>query len=276
MKKILLMIVFILMLSLSACQMATEFQEEGTGDHQTTLSESLSPVRKIIYKVEMKMNVSNLETAIAALRAILESDEWFDYENIQTSIATFKVRVKTERLDAFVAAIKGTRTLSSYSKVGTDVSLQYQSAADKILNYQAQYARLLELYENASLSDMIVINQQLSLLEINIAKEQGILNQFDSLADYSEVSITLYASALQTQSPFINRLGGAFVSGFEGLLWFFDRLLIAIATILPFVIVFVPTGFGIYFLAKYLNRRPQQTKKSNQTIPPKDNPKTNL
>lgn len=270
MKKILLMIVFVLMISLCACSQATNVPNEGAGDDQTTLQELTSPVRKIIYKVEMKMNVSNLDTAIASIRSYLESDEWFDYENIQTTSATFTVRIKTERLDAFVASIKGNRTPSYYSKVGTDVSLQYQSAADKILNYQAQYARLLELYENATLSDMIIINQQLSLLEVNIAKEQGILNQFDSLADYSEVDITLYASTIQTQSPFMNRLGSAFLSGWEGLLWFFDRIFIATATILPFVIVFVPSGFGLYYLSKYLNRLSLRSKKNHPTLPPDD------
>lgn len=275
MKKIPLVIGFVLLISLTACSQNTNLLDEGAGDNQTTLQESTSPVRKIIYEVEMKMNVSHLDTAISTIRSNLESDEWFDYESIQTTSATFKVRIKTDRLDAFVTSIKGTRTLSYYSKVGTDVSLQYQSAADKILNYQAQYARLLELYENASLSDMIVINQQLSLLEVNIAKEQGILNQFDSLADYSEVTITLYASALQTQSPFINRLGSAFVSGFEGLLWFFDRIMIAAATILPFVIVFVPSGFGIYYLTRYFNRQSQRSKKNNPNNPPNNISKPN-
>jgi hypothetical protein len=256
MKRYVLLFLFLLVLALTAC--ASNQDEMPNNEHEggdATLLDT-SPVRKIIYEVEMSMNVKQLDDAIDGLRALVETDEWFDYENISTHNASFIIRIKTERLDRFILDVKGNQALNRFSKVGTDVSLNYQDASDKILNYQAQYNRLLELYETASLSEMITINQQLSQLEVNIAREQGIINQFDSLADYSKVRITYYASSVVTKSPFINRLGQAFVDGFNGLIAFFDGLLIVIATIIPFAIVFVPATYGVIKLSKRYNQRP--------------------
>jgi hypothetical protein len=256
MNKILLVILIVTILLLSACSAQEDYeQNEETFMNEVELLDTTVPERKIIYEVNMSMNVRDLEEAIDELRTFIESDEWFDYESISTRSASFVVRIKTERLDNFIETLKGNQTLNSFSKIGTDVSLSYQDASDKILNYQAQYDRLLELYETASLAEMITINQQLSQLEVNIAKEQGIINQFDSLSDYSEVNISFYESVVITQSPFFNRLGSAFVNGFEGLIAFFDGFLIVIATIIPFAIVFVPAGYGIYKLAKLKNKR---------------------
>jgi hypothetical protein len=256
MKKYVLMFLILFVLMLSACASNEDYEpNEQTELENGTLLDTTAPVRKIIYEVEMSMNVKILDDAINDLRALVETDEWFDYENISTNTASFILRIKTERLDSFINDVKGNQTLNRFSKVGTDVSLNYQDASDKILNYQAQYDRLLELYQTASLSEMITINQQLSQLEVNIAREQGIINQFDSLADYSKVRITYYASSVVTKSPFINRLGQAFVNGFDGLISFFDGLLIATATIIPFAVVFVPAIYGFIKLSKRINHR---------------------
>lgn len=266
MKKYVFLIFIFLSILLNACSANQEdvgYQE--TLNNEVELLDTTIPLRKIIYEVEMSMNVRNLENAIDDLRLLIESDEWFDYESISTHSASFIVRIKTERLDDFIDSVKGNQTLNRFSKIGTDVSLSYQDASNKILNYEAQYARLLDLYETANLSEMITINQQLSQLEVNIAREQGNINQFDSLADYSEVRITYYASAVTSKSPFINRIGSAFVSGFDGLISFFDGLLIVIATIIPFAVVFIPTGYGMYRLYKHMNQKHVHKKTKDHT-----------
>ncbi|MDO9629776.1 MAG: DUF4349 domain-containing protein [Acholeplasmataceae bacterium] len=225
------------------------------------LGNGTSPTRKIIYKAELTIFTNRFDDAVDYVSGLLLSDEWFDNETVSERRATFVLRIKTERLDEVLEDIRSSYPVRDYAKSATDVSLAYQDASDKITALQLQKTRLLELYETASLSDMITINTQLSSIEIEIAKLQGTLNQFDSLVDYSVVEIYIYSSAVASRLPFFNRVGLAFENGFLAVVAILDGIVIALATLLPIAIVFVPSGYGIYRLVKYVNKR-KKTKKT--------------
>lgn len=196
------------------------------------------PARKIIYTVDISFDVRNLEESSQVLESLIEADEWFDEEILNSSTHYYVIRIKTDRLDDFIAALEDVFTLRSFEKVATDISLEYQDATNRILSLEAQLSRLLDLYDQANMSEMIMINEQVSDIEVELQQLHGTLNQFDSLVDYSEVTLRFYGSTIVSQSPFINRLGNAFVNGFNALLIFFDRLAIVFATILPFLGLF--------------------------------------
>jgi len=243
-------IVMILVLLFGCSEQPTPGGTDQDFDDIVAFADETSPERKIIYEVDIAFDVRDLETASDTLDGLLEADEWFDREVIMASYRSYVIRVKTERLDAFVEALQDAFTLRSFSKVGTDISLQYQDTTNAILSLEAQLARLLELYEQATLAEMIIINEQMSDVEVELASLQGTLNQFDSLAEYSEVTLSFYGSSVLTKSPFFNRLGNAFVDGFEGLLAFFDGLFIVLATVFPFLVIFVGAGVGIGLVLK--------------------------
>jgi len=219
------------------------------------LANGTSPTRKIIYEVELSIYTNQFDDAIEYVRGLLLSDEWFDKESVSERRATLILRIKTNRLDEVLTDIKSNYTVKDFEKSATDVSLAYQDASDKITALQLQHTRLLELYETASLSDMILINTQLSSIEVQIAQLQGTLNQFDSLVDYSVVEIEIYNSSIASRLPFFNRIGVALENGFHAVLAILDGLVIVLATLLPIAVVFVPSGYGIYRLVKYINKR---------------------
>lgn len=250
------LIVLTMLLVLVGCQNDEEMNyEPGNDDSEVVILADDIPNRKIIYEVDMTINVSNINDAINDLPSRLEADEWFDKETISGSNAYYTIRVKTERLDAFIDGLKEDYALNRFEKSGTDISLQYQDKSNRILAIEAQIARLNELYDSASLSDMIVINQQLSELEVELQRLNGELLVFDSLVDYSEVHLTIYGSQITTRSPFFNRLGQSFESGFVALIAFFDGLIMVVATILPFVVVFGGVGLGTVYLIKRHNKK---------------------
>lgn len=204
-------------------------------DDLEPLADETTPERKIVYEVDASYDVADLEEADAFVRAQMGTDEWFDREVVTATSRTYVARIKTERLDEFVAALRGEFTVRSYSKVGTDISLDYDDAANRILALEAQLARLLELYDAATIDEMIEINEQISDIEVELQELNGELNRFDSLVEYSEVTIKLYGSSVTTDSPFVNRFLNAFVDGFQALVGFFDGLLIVIAAVAPFL-----------------------------------------
>jgi len=233
-------------------------------DGITLLDVGSTPIRKIIYKAELTIYTTSLLQTIDAIYLLKEADEWFDYESISQTSATFILRVKTERLDDVLNTLKTEHNVRSSQKVGRDISLDYQDKTDKIAALVIQRDRLLELYEDATLTEMITINQQLSNIEIQIAQLQGTLNEFDSLVDYSELKIYIYQSTIATRSPFFPRIALAFENGLKAVVNILDGLAIGIVTLLPIAVVFVPAGYGIFKLNKAIKKR-IKTKKESET-----------
>lgn len=228
------------------------------------LEDEGTPERKIIYEVDAVYDVDDLDEAAVFLESILESDEWYDRETRQTSVFSFDVRVRTERLDLFLQALSEEFELMTFTKVGTDISLQYQDMTNRVLVLETQLARLLELYESASLSDMIVINREIAEIEVDLAQLEGSLNQFDSLVEYSEVHIHFYGDTLITRSPFFNRLWTTFVAGWEGVVAFFDGFFIVLAAVFPFAVVFGIPGTVIFLKIRKRNKQKLAELKSKQ------------
>lgn len=246
-----------MILMLSACSSNDYLgpEEEPMNGEDNLLLEG-TPERKIIYRVDASYDVSNINDAVDTLKGFVLEDEWFDQENLSTSYASFTIRIKTERLDAFMLDLKEAFQQRSYNKSGEDISLAYQDKTEKVLSLTLQQERLQALYDSASFSDMIIINKQLSDVEAELRKLEGELNVFDSLVEYSTVEVRLYGSIIITRSPFFNRLGNAFVNGAKGLLSFLDGLVIVVATIIPFAVVFVPAGyFGLKFYKSYQRKQ---------------------
>lgn len=252
-KSFLYIIIFFALFILVGCGAEYDGQlESGSPDNDSegiNLVEDL-PERKIIYSVDLSIYTKDLDESIETLKSSVNSDEWFDYENIRDRQATFKIRIKSDRLDDFIENIDDSFEVSFYSKTGQDITLQYLDTTNRIAALQAQYDRLVELYENASLNEMITINSRLGEIETELLELEGTLNTFDSLVDYSEVEVTIYQTTAASRSPFFNRLLNSFINGVNAVIAFFDFVLIALATVLPFAIVIVPSGLGIYFIVK--------------------------
>jgi hypothetical protein len=257
---------FFLIMGMTACNANMDFDDGGIGDDQNQIVRTANSVleRRIIYTVDSSYDVNDLNQSITTLKGLIHSDEWFDTERIGSTSANFTARIKTERLHAFIAALNDNFQVRSFSKTGQDISLQYQDKTNRITSLNLQITRLQALYEEASLAEMIAINQQLSNLEVELMGLQGELNLFDSLIEYSEVNIRLYGSSIVTRSPFINRLGNGFVNGFNAVIAVLDGLMIAIANMIPFVALFGPIGYGAYILRKKYKVRKKLKRESQK------------
>ncbi len=214
-----------------------------------------APERKIIYKVEASFDVKDLSDVSDNLHQMIESDEWFDQEEINDYGHSYVIRIKTERLDAFINDLKEAYQVRTYQKSATDVSLAYQDITNQIAALNAQLDRLLVLYDEASLSDMIQINQQISNIEVELQSLTGKINEYDSLIDYSEVTLTFYGSTVTTNAPFFNRVANGFINGLTALLSFLDGFVIVIVTIFPFLVLFGGIGYGGFVIYKKRKQR---------------------
>lgn len=135
-------------------------------DNQIDTGSESTPERKIIYSADVSLNVIEFDEQIAKIKASINSDEWFDTESVSSSYAFFVVRVKTERLDTFLAVI--TEGISSdamsLEKTATDISLTYQSKEDQITALNEEKTLLTTYLEDESIVPLDAIRR---IAEIN-------------------------------------------------------------------------------------------------------------
>lgn len=219
--------------------------------------------RKIIYKAHAKINTQNLPLAIEIIKENLQDDEWFDEERVSESSAYFVVRVKSARIDNFINAISESGKISNFEKRAIDVSLSYQDTTNQIASYEAERERLVELFEEATISDMIYINTRISQIDKELSVLKGTLAQYDSLIEYSEITLYLYQVGTLDDESFGSKIKNAFFGGWNALITFIKFVIIGVVAIFPFLVLFSVVGLGIYFPAKIYKKR-QINKKSNK------------
>jgi len=229
--------------------------EDSVNNDSTETNSEISN-RKIIYTATADITTDNLIETILLIKNNVNNDEWFDKESVSNGTAYFTVRVKSERIDAFMASIAKECTITNYNKTATDISMTYQDTENRIASLEAETARLNVLYESASISEMITINKRLSEINLQLGSLNGTLNRYDSQIEYSEVTLTIREEATPAAKlSFGQRLGNLFKNAWKALGTFLQWILFAIVAIFPFVIVIGPISVGIYFLVRFINKK---------------------
>ena len=201
--------------------------------------------RKIIYYINTNLEVKYIDDAIEAITNAKRTDEWFESMNISSSSATIVVRVKSDRVEQFKEALGNIGTISNYKLKATDVSLDYAGTQEQIAAYEAERARLIALYENASISDMIEINRRIGEIDTKLQRLNRQKNEYDSLIYYSSFTINLYGEEVVKSQNFVTKIKNAFLGGLKVFVTFWQYVFLAILAILPFAAVIV-AGFFIY------------------------------
>lgn len=224
----------------------------------TSESGEASPDRKIIYTASTRLTVENIKEASSAVRAKLNADEWIESSSIENSYARFVFRIKSSRLESFLNELEGIGEVSSTSISSDDVSLSYYNNTVRKATLEAEQTRLISLMGEASVSEIITINKRLSEIETELKRIEGTLKNYDSLVDYSTVTVNIYTKTTVQKETF----GSKLLDSMEGGLKFAEALVIFLLTALPFIIVIG----GIVVLVIYLVKRHKKIK-SGELIP---------
>lgn len=227
-----------------------ENQENDFSEDEETL-----PTRKIIYTASCHISTKDLQDTTTKIKRSLEADEWIDYERHNNQNVYLIIRVKSARLDTFVESFSEYGDIGNFSKEAKDISLAYQNNTNKIASLEAEHARLVILYANSGISDMITINKRISEIELELDRLSGILNQYDSLIEYSTVNITIYEHAIIKETTFSQAIKKAFNGGFNALVSLLRYVVLALSAIIPFLIIIVPVGGIAFFYSKYKKKK---------------------
>jgi hypothetical protein len=248
-------------------------EEESGGAGETVDSESamLEPVeeRKIIYYGNIEAQTENFDEDYNSILAKLNEyggyvesssvsgtkpEEWQDTGRS----AQMTLRIPSDKFDEFMVFMGEMGETISSSVSGKDISLEYFDIETKLKTLRTREDRLEALLEKAAtLEDIISLEQALADVSYEIQSLEMSLRDYDSLIDYSSVTIYLQEVQVITEvtpsSP--KTLGERISSGFYSVLNVLadigEGLLVFLIAGSP---VLVPLG-AIIFLIVFFTKR---------------------
>ena len=171
----------------------------------------------------------------------------------ETRAAALEVRVPSAQFDALVASLGGLGKVESVTATAQDVGDEYVDLAARSANAHRLEARLIEMLaaRTGKLSDLLTMEQELARVREQIERYEGRLKHLDRSSALSTLVISLHEPL-----PLIERPNnGPIVEAF-GAAW--ERALSVVAWCITSLGVLVPfgaLGFGLYVLARWIQRR---------------------
>lgn len=220
--------------------------------------------RKIIYTVDMRLESDDIDAVSTAIKQAMADDEWCDNTYIKDDYIYMSVRVATSRLEQFVDDISGDNvTVVSYSQSSEDITNDYYDIESRINTLTIEQTQLLALLDNDdnSLSDTLTIVERLSEIQGSLDVLNGTLSGYDSLVDYSTVNVYIYSTGqAPVEVTLGSKLGSTFVSAWNAVGDVFEGILVAIVAVVPFLVIIVPVGVGVFFVVRHIKRKRAKTK----------------
>lgn len=254
-KKIFIFVMVFLGLFLVSCSTNSDgFVDRGL-DNEVEIVPETSPNRKIVYSVSTNIETTNMNETVFAIQELMGENDWIDnleiYDNSHT---TMILRIKTTDLNKFVNEIRGNYKTTNYQMSAKDVSIHYFDLANKIIALENEQERLLILYETANMQEIIQINERLATIETALQSLNKEINQYDSLIEYSTVTIRINQVSSTKEKGFFEQIKEGFVSGWNAFTTFIKYLIITLSYMLPWFLVLAPITLGVIFTVRHIKK----------------------
>ncbi len=229
--------------------------------------------RKIIYTTHLSIKTSNLLETTNEIKALLETGDWIESEDLGSNSNFLVVRILTTRLNDFVDLLRGDYETTNFKLESEDVSLDYVDTTAKKDALELERTRLVELYEEANINEMIAINERIGEIDAELITLERRIADIDSLVEYSTVNIWIYGPLANPNPPsYGNQLQDTFIAGWDAVVAICQFFLQAIVFLVPFLIIIVPVG-AIIWVSIYLKRKGTKKNQNKNSIDSQDKQK---
>ena len=164
---------------------------------ESTTTTSLSDT-KVIKTSTISMTVKDFDASVASIRGIVTTQKGYvqnlsDSGTLNDRAVTITIKVPTDKFDSVLAQVKalGVEVTSAYENTD-DVTQAYQDLQARLKNQKALEAQLLTILNKATkISDILLVQQQLSTVREQIELLQTEIKYYDTQTDYASVSVTM-------------------------------------------------------------------------------------
>lgn len=184
-----------------------------------------------------------------------------DYNGKKNRHATFTVRVPSEKVDEYVAAISQNASVLSKKLSTEDITTAYYDLEAQLESLLEQQARIEKLMDEATnFSYLLELEDKLTSIRMQINSINKQIQIYDKSVALSYVYITLdevveYTEIVEEDPTFGDRIAEAFVGTFQNLWLFCQELVIVIVWLLPGIIILGVSIPAIIFLARRYDKK---------------------
>ena len=216
--------------------------------------------QKIIKSASLRFESNDLEAtykqiqaAVKESHAIIQSDS--EGKNDYSLYRNIMIHVPSQNFDVFLQSVsKGVSYFDQKDISSEDVTAQYIDLDSRLKTKRKLEERYLEILKKANkISEILEIEQQISLIREEIEAKQGQLRYIESRVSESRISIEIYKPIAEKEGVKISygsKIWTAIKSGFFSL----SEFLISIISIWPFIIIICVLA---YFIRKRFKRKKQ-------------------
>lgn len=259
-------------------------------ENEETSSEKL--IQTIGLEIETKQyieTIENIEGLIKRLNGYILSSyvpqprTTNEYSNL---VASFTLMIPTAKIDAFILETGEFSNVVSERREAQNVTAQYRDTEARIATLRAKELRLLELLsQSGSLSDLLLVETELSNTRYEIERLESSIKDFDTRIQYTQFYLTIrevYEFTPSDRASLWERITEEFRVNAQNFLRILESSFIFVVTTLPFILLqlllwFIPVGL-IYLLVRrlkqfsWIKRLTEEFKRNPHPKQPKDKP----
>ena len=226
---------------------------------------------KIIQTGDISMETINFDESVSKTVEYVASIEGYvESSNIQGQginnrntitkrTANYVFRVPSDKYSDFFSKMKGYGVVTSEQSQGQDITDQYFDTDARLKSLKIQEERELLLLQKAiKLSDILELEKELNSVRYQIESYTGTLRKWDSLINYSTISVTIREVDVSKvvvptkEQGLWNRMVFGFTDSTKQLIETLQNLVVSIVAMLPFLLVLSVLIFvGTYLRKKY-------------------------
>lgn len=227
---------------------------------------------KMIYTASMDVETTAFDDASAGLRQMVEDmGGYFEQASVYNygdgyRSGNYVIRVPSDQFQNLLTQVGELCHVVRKEESSDNISTQYYDTESRLVTQQTKLERLQTLLSQAeTMEDIITIESAISDTELAIEQLTGTLRQYDSLVDFSTVTISLQevyklSNVEEPATTFASRLGQALASGWNGFLDILEALVMILAY--AWVLVLVVLVIAGVLLWRLLRKKKAQ--KGNQ------------
>jgi len=253
-------------------------EAELAGDYR---SEQSQTARKIIRTANVELETKEFDKTINIitektnyLGGYIESSSIsggrpVNKEDFRNRVASFKLRIPEKSFEQILLDFNDIGNVINVRRGGDDITSQYFDTEARLKSLTIQEERLLEILKKAdTIKDIIELERELSNVRYQIESYTGTLRKWDNLVSFSTIDVIVY-EVRELKEPEPITLGDRIVNGFaksiKGIVNLGKELLVALAVLLPIIVVLSIVGLVAYYIIKKVYKiRSNKTKKDEE------------
>jgi hypothetical protein len=244
----------------------------GDADFKGSSQDSDASAEKLIQQIGLEIEtkfyaqtISDIEKLIANLGGYIQSS-YVPQPRVNTEfnnlVASFTLMIPTSKIDAFILQTGEISNVVSERREAFNVTTAYRDTEARIVNLKAKETRLLELLQQTgSLSDLLMVENELSNTRYEIERLESSIRDFDARIQFTQFNLTIrevYEFTPNERGSLWDRVVEAFRVNAQRFVYVLETSFIFVVSELPFILLqlllwILPLGL-LYGLMRWLNR----------------------